>query len=153
MVVSRSTFIYGNTIENIFHLFIAQQCPYEGGIAVYTARSLLRIINDSIEYYDDIMCLQAGYYRISNSTNSNEQKIKLQPNPTKDKLEVYAMRANEAPYPIEIYNSIGQMIYTGMSEMGVLLKTIDVSSFSPGLYSLRAKLDEKFYLEKLVIIK
>jgi hypothetical protein len=132
---------------------IAQQCPYAGGPAVFIARGLLRVVNDSLEYYDDVVCLQAGYYRTINSTNGKGQKIKLQPNPTKDKLEVYAMRANEVPYPIEIYNSIGEMIYTGMSEMGILLKTIDVSSYSPGLYSLRVKLDGKFYIEKLVIIK
>jgi hypothetical protein len=132
---------------------IAQQCPYAGGPAVFIARGLLRVVNDSLEYYDDVVCLQAGYYRTSNSTNSKEQKIKLQPNPTKDKLEVYAMQANEMPCPVEIFNSIGEMIYAGMSEMGVLLKTIDVSSFSPGLYSLRVKLDGKFYIEKLVIIK
>jgi hypothetical protein len=132
---------------------IAQLCPYEGGSAVYTARSLLRIINDSIEYYDDIVCLQAGYYRTMNSTIGKDQHIKLLPNPTKDKVELYAVHPSDSPCSIEIYNSTGKLVYASLSDIGVLLKTIDVSSFAQGVYTVRVQQNENIYLDKLVIIK
>ena len=132
---------------------IANQCPFAGGPTVYIARGLLRVVNDSIEYYDDIVCLQAGYYRTMESSNEKDQRIKLLPNPTQDFVDVFTVNTNEMAGLIEIYNSIGEIVYIGMSNTGPHLKTIDVSSFSPGLYSLRVKLAGKFFMEKLVIIK
>ena len=42
-------------------LSIAEQCPYSGGVAVYIARSLIALFNDSIIYDDENNCLQQGY--------------------------------------------------------------------------------------------
>ena len=140
-----------NHYNNVYA--IANQCPYAGGPAVYTARGLLRVVNDSVEYYDDIVCLQAGYYRAMERSNVKDQRIKLLPNPTKGIVDIFAGHTNEMAVMIEIFNGVGEIVYSGLSDMGPHLKTIDVSSFSPGLYSLRVTLEGKFYIEKLVIIK
>lgn len=120
---------------------------------MYVARGLLRVVNDSIDYFDYVVCLQAGYYRTLNSPIEQDQQIKLLPNPATTKVEVFAVRSNEVPSPIEMFNGLGEKIYDGMSEIGVLLKTIDVGSFSPGVYTVRVQQNEKFHLNKLVIIK
>ena len=69
---------------------IAQQCPYAGGPAVYIARGLLRVVNDSIEYFDDVVCLQYGIFRTANiSVQSGEPTIKLIPNPAANTLVMH----------------------------------------------------------------
>ena len=45
---------------------ITQQCPFAGGTAVYRARGMYELINDSIVYDDDAVCLAQGLYRSSN---------------------------------------------------------------------------------------
>lgn len=132
---------------------IAQLCPYEGGSAVYTARSLLRVLNDSIEYYDDIVCLQAGYYRLMDNRNESKQSIKIIPNPSNSIVEIFTIKSNESPGSLRIFNSIGECVYNSQTELGVKLKSIDVSSFAPGVYSVDVTLGNISYTEKLVIIR
>ena len=132
---------------------IAQQCPYAGGPAVFIARGLLRIVNDSIDYFDDVVCLQAGYYRSLNPNSDKEQRIKLLPNPAKNTVEVYSVQPSDQSSSIKIYSNVGELIYSSLSETGVLLKTIDVSSFSPGVYAVSVGENRINYSVKLVIIK
>ena len=132
---------------------IAQQCPYAGGGVVYNARDFLRRLNDSLVYYDDAVCLQAGYYRQMNDYLDHEPIIKLIPNPTNNFVDIFSTKVNDKMTPIEIYNNIGELVYRGIAEMGVLLKRIDVTGFAPGVYSMKIQLENSFYLEKLVIIK
>ena len=131
---------------------IAQQCPYEGGTAVYTARSLLRIINDSIEYFDDIVCLQAGYYRQMDNRVDNKQRIKIVPNPANGSIDVFAIRTHEGGGEIQIYNSIGECVYLASAEIGTKLKRLDTSNLAPGIYNIKVKLNNSSFTEKLVII-
>jgi hypothetical protein len=133
-------------------LSIAQQCPYEGGAAVYTARSLLRIINDSIEYFDDIVCLQAGYFRETDNRVENKQIIKVVPNPANGYIELFALRTHEGIGEIQIYNSLGECIYLSSSELGAKLKRVDISNFAPGIYTIKVNLNNSSFTEKLVVI-
>lgn len=135
-------------------LSIAHQCPYEGGPIVYVARGLLRVVNDSIEYFDDVVCLQAGYYKLTEpNMKKYEHKITLVPNPTNNSVEVYSSIINEEQESIEIFNSIGELMYINNTEIGVLIKRIDLSSFKPGIYTVRVYQNEAYHLAKLVIIK
>ena len=131
---------------------IAQQCPYEGDPAVYQDRSLLRIIDDSVEYYDDIICLQAGYFKNSNPTFEQKKKITLVPNPTNHFVDVYCSQFVENMGKIWVYDSFGKCISFSETASGTKIKQIDVSTFAPGVYLVHVKIDEELFVEKLVVI-
>ena len=61
---------------------IANQCPLEGGIAVYFARSLYALIDDSRAYDDDRACQPASQLR-GLPTNLAEGILIAAPNPTR----------------------------------------------------------------------
>lgn len=72
-------------------LYIASQCPWAGGNAVYEARSLYSLINDTIEFDDIALCLQQGIYRqqvhVNDAKNLNFNSSII-PNPASDRITV-----------------------------------------------------------------
>lgn len=131
---------------------IAQQCPYEGGPAVYQARSLLRIIDESVEYYDDIICLQAGYFKILNSTSTDAKRITLVPNPANHFVDVYCSRFVEEMGKIWVYDSFGKCVSASETTSGTKIKQIDVSTYAPGIYLVQLEIGGELFTEKLVVI-
>jgi hypothetical protein len=68
----------------------AQQCPSSGGEAVFRARELIRLVNDSIEYDDASVCAQMGIYRKKQIAEEKNQTIDLLliPNPAKEQVQL-----------------------------------------------------------------
>jgi hypothetical protein len=72
-------------------LYIASQCPWAGGNAVYEARSLYSLINDTIEFDDIALCLQQGIYRQqaqANDIKNSKPNSSIVPNPATDRITV-----------------------------------------------------------------
>ena len=135
-------------------LNIAHQCPYQGGPAVYIARSLLRILNDSIEYYDDIVCLQAGFYRLhSTSADKFASAIKVVPNPANNYIEIFSIDAPLQHGVISIYNSFGEIVYKNVTDLSSKLKTVSVINLVPGMYYIQIKEGIHLYSEKFNVIR
>ena len=87
---------------------IAQQCPFAGGGVVYKARDFLRRVNDSLEYYDDAVCVQYGIFRVATTTGqvSEDINIKLIPNPASSIVDVIVYPAFDELCSISIFNSM-----------------------------------------------
>src|SRR6185436_15688098 len=100
-------------------LEIASQCPYVGGPAVERARTFIAMVNDTISYDDETVCLISGVYRQINpdsvSTNSLKNKIIVQPNPANNKVNVILQGKFEGLCEIQIRNLLGKNIFN--SEM------------------------------------
>jgi hypothetical protein len=137
-------------------LAVAMQCPFAGGSAVERARTFIALINDSIFYDDANICLQSGIYRFAKNSikNIEQNKILIQPNPAKDKVEINLLgNFDDGVCKVEIRNFIGEMILT--DEMNCIEKhrVINLSKLSQGVYSIRVNANNIELMQKLVIIK
>src|SRR6185436_15914480 len=97
-------------------LSIASQCPYTGGPAVERARTFIAIVNDSIAYDDETVCLIHGVFRASNvkfQQFQEESKIMVKPNPANSKVEITLKGGFEDGIcKIELRNFFGQLLIT-----------------------------------------
>ncbi|WP_343330616.1 DM13 domain-containing protein [Polaribacter staleyi] len=73
-------------------------------------------------------------------------RIKVYPNPTKDKIQVSNIDGNSTE--IRIFNVLGKQVF---HQAKISEKTIDVSSFNKGIYLVKIDIDGKSKTQKLVI--
>lgn len=124
-------------------LAIAQQCPYAGGPAVYNARAMLELVNDTLEYYDDAVCLQSGIYRImqESMTVTPVFDFKLIPNPASQQVTVELNFTNEEAVKFEIRNVLGGLVKEVSIDKGVRTIVFSVNQFEQGIYFVRVRKD------------
>jgi hypothetical protein len=138
-------------------LSIAQQCPYAGGKAVYQARAMLSLLNDSLEYDDAAVCLQSGIYRqlLQDSKNQNPAfDFRLIPNPASQQVRVELNFKNENSVKFEIRNVLGGKVKEVEIDKGIGSITFSVENFDDGIYFIRARKDGiTLNTKKLIIIK
>jgi len=148
----------GSISSNFAALFaIAQQCPYSGGPAVYQARALLEKINDTLEYYDDAVCLQSGIYRLM-TTDVNSIAVaydyKLIPNPASQQVTVALNFTNEEAVNFEIRNVLGAKINEFVIDKGIKSIVISVNNYDQGIYFIRLRKDGlTLNTKKLIVIQ
>jgi hypothetical protein len=101
--------IHLNTI-----LAIALQCPYSGGVSVYQARNMLMEWNDSVDYDDQMACLQQGIFRIGKKEddmkNYRSIDFDLVPNPADNQTEVRILTPVDALTKITLRSMLGNML-------------------------------------------
>ncbi len=79
--------------------------------------------------------------------NKDKFNISIFPNPTFDKITVCSLEKVNA---IEIYNMLGEKVYTKNKLIQQTTNEIDLSSFQKGIYFVEVKIGTKFYLEKII---
>ena len=136
---------------------VAAQCPHVGGKAVERARTFFAMLNDTIVYDDDFVCLQSGVYRFTNDSAKTveENKIIIQPNPANDKVEIKLVgKFEDGICKITIRNSVGEVVLSAGMNCNDKQKLIDVSNLSQGVYSINVNANNIVQItEKLVIIR
>lgn len=137
---------------------IASQCPYAGGPAVERSRAFVALLNDTIFYDDEDICLQSGIYRIASvdSTNSkNEIKaINIQPNPANDKVTIRLIGKFEGLCNIEIKNALGETVLLKQMNCKEAVSKLDLAAFAPGIYTIKINVNNSnFVNSKLVIVR
>jgi len=134
-------------------LSIAEQCPYYGGEAVYRARAVLRLVNDSLIYNDDVNCLLYGIYRIGVMDSTlTEEKIDVKPNPANNYIKVKVHCKENEVYDVEIINTIGQKVLNTSLPCNKE-NNINISFLQQGIYTVTVKTNTKIQSFKLSIIK
>lgn len=78
----------------------------------------------------------------------NEKAIRVFPNPTNGIIRIQALGVNIQS--IEIYNVLGETIYTTSNLKQQLLNEIDISSFQKGIYFVKINDGKKIHTEKIV---
>lgn len=139
-----------NNYSSIFA--VANQCPSAGGKAVFRARAMLELINDSIEYNDDIVCLQSGIYRVSELENKNID-FELIPNPATNQVSIELSNKCENDCIINIYNILGSLLKTEILNSESVTHTINLHNYNPGVYFVELKFNNYRRAKKLMVIK
>ena len=86
---------------------IAEQCPLEGGDAVYEARAIVAYLT-GVSFDDNELCYLAEERRQEKETLSQPSSILLYPNPTTG--QVYWVGTGEQSVQVRVFNALGQVI-------------------------------------------
>jgi hypothetical protein len=145
-------------INDIYNnlLSVAAQCPYKGGNAVYRARTLVRLFNDSIEYDDATACLQYGIYRSANlnANKGNKNKIFIKPIPTDEQAEIILNGDYEGICKLNITDALSRMVFSESFDCKARNHSMNLIGFLPGIYQVHVIINNEFFETlKLVIIR
>ncbi len=133
-------------------LAIANLCPFEGGVAVYQARTLVALFNDSIVYNDDMVCLQSGIYRMGSTKNEiKSEELKIIPNPASDEVTILTGSKNGICL-IELFNVMGEKLLTEKLDCKVNEHKISVKNFANGIYSMKLKTETSTLNQKIIVV-
>ncbi len=137
---------YANNFDSLsvqdinFLAGIINICPQAGGPAIYKARALYQLFNDTLSFNDSIVCRQVGYFRESENklmpyVNQIEQTLSfnIYPNPATDKLNI-VLDGNLQEGIFHIYNAQGVLIEVVKIAKDNHQKEIDLSNYADGLY-------------------
>ncbi len=154
-------YAYGNeqVIINNYALIlsIAQQCPYTGGSAVERARSLIALINDSISYDDDNVCLLNGVYRLAENDSTQSKPnpfISVKPNPANNVIEIKTEGITEGICSIEIRTTLSEIVLNQKMDCRIKNKEVDISKLNQGIYTIKVIASgAKDLVQKLIIVR
>jgi len=135
---------------------IANQCPFVGGVAVFKARAMIAMINDSVEYFDDNVCLQSGIYREQENILENPKihEIEIIPNPANYYFEVILNNHNEGICNITVANAMNKIVISDKFNCDDKKFNVNSSHLAPGAYYVTVRIDSSVTLsKKLIIIK
>jgi len=117
---------------------IANQCPFEGGKAVYRARSLYTLREDR-SFNDSLLCLQAEERQAKSAMKRQGSKgnLSIVPNPARDKVQIFLPDHQEIDQEIilKIIGTNGQTIVHRHVRVVNEVISLDVSQFPGGLYT------------------
>lgn len=131
---------------------LANQCPYQGGAAVYSARSFIELFNDSIEFDDEYLCSPQSNNRVS-ASNTLSQKIKIIPNPANEQIKV-TFDGYEGICNISILDAYNQTILTENLNCKDKTMLINVKKLQSGIYFVKTETTSKqILINKVAIIK
>jgi hypothetical protein len=140
-------------------LSIAHQCPYTGGPAVERARAFIAMINDSMEYNDDPVCLQVGVYRngdelISSDLIHSDKLFEIIPNPANDMFALTLKSKHVGICNVSVRNSKEQLIFADNFPCDSKSFNVLSENWKPGVYFVSVIIDSSFTdIQKLVIVK
>lgn len=110
---------------------IMEQCPFTGGPAVYKARSLYSLIDNTMDWNDDVICISSG---VSPRLRKPENTFVLYPNPTTGIVSInYKLNTDESG-SVEIKNMLGVPVSITQINADSYSIDIDLLSLRPAIY-------------------
>lgn len=139
---------------NTLH-YVANQCPFAGGRAVFLARAILKLIGDSTVYDDDGVCSALGYYRKANAyLSDNTPQLLVTPNPANNIVTFYYTLNGGDIATIEITDAVGFKNKQLSIAANSFETSYNFSNASNGIYTCNLICNNKIISTcKLVIIK
>ncbi|MEI6311378.1 MAG: T9SS type A sorting domain-containing protein [Bacteroidota bacterium] len=130
----------GEDISNLE--YIANQCPFLGGLGVYQARAMLGYVYDNLIYDDNELCLLGSFKMAEDEeidTNATSEKFQVYPNPAKDILNVYyANNIIADEIEIAIFDITGKKVLSKKA-LSNQLNQVDISLLSDAFYQIQIK--------------
>lgn len=132
---------------------IAEQCPLAGGKAVFWARSLYKMVNDSAFYDDEVLC-----YEPDTTLRKSEQEIsltgfKIIPNPAAEQAQLY-WSGYSGNGTVELCDALGRVFHSQTVRLDAGTLRLDLTPYASGLYTLRLAQDGRMLERgKLVVSK
>ncbi len=116
---------------------IALQCPLQGGLAVYRARTLISLLDDNIRYWDD-SCVIISSARVSNPAVENNttavSDVRLFPNPNDGNMMLQYSLPDEAGGRFILFDITGQTVAIIPLKNGNQSKQIVMDFLASGMY-------------------
>jgi methionine aminopeptidase len=134
-------------------LAIAIQCPINGGQAVFRARTLIELIDDSIDFEN--ACLQS-VDRVNKIIKHEDKyyKILLNPNPADQSITISINEEVVGICRIEITNSLGEKVVSQEKNCKQITFSVDTSKLKSGVYAVKVISGRNLIaVEKLVITR
>jgi len=121
-----------------------------GGKAVYEARSLFYLFNDTVYFNDSLLCAQKGISFRKGSESENVVSMSIFPNPNNGLFSAKILNSTVRIVHYKIYNLLGKVIVsknTNENEIQIDLNSLNIAN---GLYIIEA-IDEnnKTYRKEL----
>jgi hypothetical protein len=134
---------------------VANQCPYKGGNAVFRARVLMSILNDTLSYDDGNTCLQQGIYRVAVPGKiENYRRIIIQPNPANTQARIILNGYQYESCELTITNMLNEVITKIQFNCNNSESHLDLSRIAPGAYYVKIEMDNEYTeTKKLIIIR
>lgn len=142
--IAKGIDLYSESMKTILYN-IAVMCPYEGGPAVYLARSMYFSVQPDLVYNDKYNCAQLGYLRrgpieqeISESINSF-----VVPNPSRSNARLSYNLPEKTEGICKIYNSTGQIVQQLVLSSTAVSAEINIDNFRNSIYHYIIYINEK----------
>jgi parallel beta-helix repeat protein len=138
-------------LEKLFN--VAEQCPYEGGYSVFTARALLSLVVDTF-FDDELLCAYGGAKSGNNNDTTQATFVIVYPNPSSGQLNIQYKFINENDHYFKLYNLLGKELFSVL-----LLKSgehlrIRIDDFPSGIFQFRVTdKQSEIGAGKIVLIK
>ncbi len=152
-----------DSLSVAFITWLAHQCPYTEGNAVYQARGLYTMINPDEIYNDDSLCpgqreerMMSAAHDTSGSFNNmnSDYDIQLYPNPAKDYTAVYYDIPVNSQALIQIYDQLGQLVISQVLSATSNKTIISTGQLQGGVYNYRFVLNyQVIKRDKFVVVQ
>ncbi|MBZ0206654.1 MAG: hypothetical protein K8H89_10035 [Flavobacteriales bacterium] len=126
------------TVDQTTTLFyIVNQCPMVGGNAVFKARSMYRLINDTIAFDDQQLCLPHGIIVKSLKPMDAASIVGVVPNPARNEATLMLERPLEEAGTFLVYNTVGNEVMHLVVPPEELRIPFSTRDLAPGMYHYR----------------
>jgi hypothetical protein len=156
--LSDSNYVYSQNEKDILY-GIAEQCPLEGGNAVWQARALIWSIESyPVEFTDACMSSEKRNMSITEEVNSSSVKqinnFKLYPNPSKGEMTLeYNLNENETGV-LSLYDVTGKSLEQIVLNSKFHKVVLNETALEAGVYYYNILVNNKpVQTQKLIIIK
>ncbi len=132
---------------------IANQCPMLGGNAVYTARALYRLIDETYAFDDQLLCLPHGIL-VKRLVATEPNGLAVVPNPTRDQAVLVLGKPLNRPGTLLLFNAMGQEILREAIPSELTHLEFSTVRLAPGPYQYRVEAgDALLGYGKLTIVR
>lgn len=112
---------------------IANQCPMLGGNAVFKARSLYWLIDDSYDFDDQLLCLPHGIV-VKSLMTQPVNSITVVPNPANDEATLVLDQALDEPGVFIVFDAVGAIVMQQVVPMEMPRTVFSTASLAPAIY-------------------
>lgn len=127
------------TVAQSADLFaLANQCPMIGGNAVYTARALYRLIDDTYAYDDQLLCLPHGII-VKRLVAPEENGVAVVPNPARDQAVLVLGQPLDQVGLLVLYDLAGKEVMRVDIPKGEPRTEFTTGALASGLYQYRVE--------------
>lgn len=117
---------------------IANQCPMLGGNAVFKARSLYWLIDDSYAFDDQLICLPFGIV-VKNVVEQQANAVSIVPNPANDEATLVLDQPLDEPGFFVAYNAMAKEVMRLTVPAETTRVVFSTSGLAPTVYQYRVQ--------------
>jgi hypothetical protein len=147
-----------DSIEMAALAAIAEQCPFEGGNAVYRARAFWAVLTQEyVTYNDSLLCAPLELLAVPQQTGTlfqsahDERGLRIYPNPAQNEINITWNAPEEVSGTLEVYDVFGRQMLRQTLAAGTNAYSLNSSALPEGLYIFRIRFQAWDAVRKIVI--